>query len=301
MLSVLIPVYNYDCSLLVTELHKQCLAAKIQYEIIVLDDVSERFKEENRKINQLSCCTYIESDIHYGRAKIRNELGNKAQFENLLFIDSDALVDCVDFIQQYVKYSSEASVVIGGMKYTTTPPETNRLRWFYGKDREEISAKMRNKNPYQSFISFNFLIKKETFALLSFDEESINEETPYGHEDTLLGITLENQNIPILHIDNGLIHNYSETNEGFINNSQLAVEKYVTIPRFRSPDVVKYIKIFRVFEKIEKYRCVFIVQFFYSLFHRFIYQNLLQKSPSLLLFDLYRLGYLADFYKKRRK
>jgi len=108
MISILIPVYNFDCIVLVKDLYSQSMQLNIPFEILVLDDTSALFKMENRAINELEHCQYIESNIHFGRAKIRNELGKKAQFENLLFIDSDALVDSNDFIQSYINHKDQA-------------------------------------------------------------------------------------------------------------------------------------------------------------------------------------------------
>ena len=45
MLSILIPVYNFDIIAFVTELHRLCEQEKIPFEIILLDDASdEKFK-----------------------------------------------------------------------------------------------------------------------------------------------------------------------------------------------------------------------------------------------------------------
>ena len=55
MLSILIPVYNYDCSELVAALDKQAVRLNINYEILVADDASEEsFRQRNRVINDTS-------------------------------------------------------------------------------------------------------------------------------------------------------------------------------------------------------------------------------------------------------
>ena len=40
MLSILIPIYNYNSYPLVQELHKQCLESDIDFEILCQDDAS---------------------------------------------------------------------------------------------------------------------------------------------------------------------------------------------------------------------------------------------------------------------
>lgn len=301
MLSILIPVYNFNCVALVKELHSQCTALTLTFELLVLDDTSTQFKEENKAINSFENCQYIESSIHYGRAKIRNELGKIAKYENLLFIDSDALVDSPFFIEKYINNKDKAQVIIGGMKYSEYPPKENALRWHYGSQREFIHANTRNKTPYKSLISFNIMLKKSVFEKYPFDEGSIDvEKSGYGHEDTLLGLELKKNNISVLHIDNQLVHDYLETNEGFIANSLTAVEKYVFSPQFKEKEVVEQIKIFRVFEKVKTSGMTGILSFTYEKFGNKMKNKLFKPNPSIRLFDFYRLSYLANYYKKNR-
>lgn len=301
MLSILIPVYNFNCIVLVQELHHQCVKTKVAFEILILDDTSTLFKEENRTLNELSHCQYIESNIHFGRAKIRNELGTRAQYENLLFIDSDALVDSPSFIQNYIENKHKADVIIGGMKYSEKPPIKNALRWHYGTQREFMLAEIRNKSPYKSLISFNLMLKKKVFEKFPFDEGTIDiEKSGYGHEDTLLGLKLKVNQVSVLHIDNQLVHDYHETNEGFLKNSLIAVEKYVFNPRFQEKDVVSQIKIFRVFEKIKSMGLVSVFSKIYLKKGVSMKKQLFEPNPSIRIFDLYRLSYLAHYYKKNR-
>lgn len=299
MLSILIPVYNFNCVVLVKELHSQCMALSQPFEILVLDDTSKKFKEENRIINELEHCEYIESTIHFGRAKIRNELGKRAKFENLIFIDSDALVDTPDFIQKYLDNKDKAQVIIGGMKYSKTPPKENALRWHYGSQREYQPASSRNQTPYNSLISFNIMLKKEVFLKYPFDEGTIDvKKSGYGHEDTLLGLLLKRNKVSVLHIDNQLVHDYQETNEGFLANSLVAVEKHVNNPMFQEKEIVEQIKIFRVFEKVKALRMIGFLSFLYNRGGDIMKKRLFKANPSIKLFDMYRLSYLANFYKK---
>ena len=98
MLSILIPTYNYDCTRLVGDLHRQAERLGVAYEIIVADDASPipTYKERNRAINALAHCRLIELEENVGRARIRNRLADEAQHEWLLFMDADAEVmsDC---------------------------------------------------------------------------------------------------------------------------------------------------------------------------------------------------------------
>lgn len=301
MISILIPVYNYNCTVLVKDIHRQCTEANVPFEILVLDDTSSQFKEENRIINDLEGCRYIESESHIGPAKIRNELGKIAQYENILFIDSDAVVDEPKFIQNYIVFKDKAQVIIGGMKYSDQPPKENGLRWYYGTQREHIPAAIRNKTPYRSLISFNFMMKRAVFIEHPFDESSLDmEKKEYGHEDTLLGLRFKKYNISVYHIDNQLIHNTQESNEVFMDKSLKSVERYVTNPRFKEREVVSQIKIFRVFQKLKSYGAVGILSQIYRSFGEKMRRRLFKPNPPIRLFDLYRLSHLANLYKKNK-
>lgn len=299
MLSILIPVHNFDCANLVSDLHHQCLLTGKDFEILVLDDISTRYLEENRQINEFSYCRYIESKTAYGRAKVRNTLSEKAQYEYLLFIDSDAIIDSTDFIQNYLNNIGKAEVIVGGLKYKPQPPKYNRLRWTYGTKREVKSAAIRNASPYKSISSFNLLVQRDTFLTHCFNEEAIDlKESSYGHEDTLLGLSFKSASIKVLHIDNPLIHDSQETDLVFLENSLIAVDKYVYNQLFRQAEVVSQIKIFRVFEKFKALNLIGLLCFIYAGFGKYIKRNLLSTNPSLWLFDLYRLSHLANTYKE---
>ena len=116
MLSVLIPTYNYVCVKLVTDLQRQAEGLGCAYEILVADDASkEDYKRENRKINHISHCKYIELEENVGRARIRNILGQQARYEYLLFIDSDAAVVSGRFLGNYMAVRRQAPVIYGGL------------------------------------------------------------------------------------------------------------------------------------------------------------------------------------------
>src|SRR5690554_7739581 len=82
MLSILIPTYNYNVFPLVQEVFRQCVKENIMFEIIVLDDSSQNFHEENNQINTLNNCFYTVLNQNIGRSAIRNLLSTKASFED---------------------------------------------------------------------------------------------------------------------------------------------------------------------------------------------------------------------------
>ena len=48
MLSILIPTYNQDITKLATELHRQAMEQHVDFEVIVMEDGSSMFVEENK-------------------------------------------------------------------------------------------------------------------------------------------------------------------------------------------------------------------------------------------------------------
>ncbi len=296
MLSILIPVYNYNITKLVFNLHKQA-SKDCVFEILVADDCSlEEWKSKNRIINDLPNTKYIELPQNVGRAKIRNLLAQEAKHKNLLFLDCDAEVPSSNFIKNYIPFFLEDSITCGGTSYTKeTPQKEYFLRWYYGKKREEKSALVRNENPNKSFTTFNFVISKNIFNKVTFNE-SIK---MYGHEDTLFGIELKNKGYSTIHIDNPLIHLGLDTNEVFLLKTKQSVESLFLL--LKEPNIPKEfydeVRLLNMYAKIKKFYLTGIVSFVFSITENAIEKNLTHKKPSLLLFDFYKLGYLIRLMK----
>ena len=110
-LSVLIPVYNRDCSQLVRALQRQAMRIEgLQFEILVADDGSsqEELKVANRAVNQWQGCRVVERSTNGGRAVIRNLLAKEARGEYLLFLDSNVSLLHDDFLLRYVEHGESS-------------------------------------------------------------------------------------------------------------------------------------------------------------------------------------------------
>jgi glycosyltransferase involved in cell wall biosynthesis len=203
MLSIVIPTYNYSVFDLVLELKNQCDSIGIDYEIIVQDDHCN-YENENEKINKLDHCSFSSNSENFGRAKNRNLLAQKATFPYLLFLDADTFPIHKDFISNYILEINDANkIVYGGIRYKEEqPPKEKLLRWVYGKNREALSVEERNKNIYLSFLTLNFLIHKDVFKTVSFNESIPN----LRHEDTLFSYELMKNNISLKHVENPVYH-----------------------------------------------------------------------------------------------
>ena len=300
MISILIPIYNISVCELVQNIHKQAVALNIPFEIILIDDNSEQqWKDTNKPLSTLQNVEYKELTENIGRAKIRNLLADTAQYPYLLFLDSDVKICSEQFLQTYIAHCQPNSVVYGGMQYETTPPSPQqRLRWNYGRKKECLSAKQRQKNQYKSFNSINFLIDKHVFDITRFNETI----STYGHEDTLFGFQLEQMHIPILHIDNQVLHINTVTNKIFIEQNKQAVENLYKMYR-NSPKKSAFrrnIKLLRVFHFLERIHLVHFVSAYYTkrqekLLHR------IEKRSSISLLNLLKISYLCSISERYAK
>ena len=293
MLSILIPTYNYNVFKLVDVLYNQAKEAKIEFEIIVLDDRSQKFHSENNKINEYQFCTYEILKVNVGRSAIRNLLAKKAAFDNLLFLDSDTIPINNNFISNYLLQITKAEkIVSGGILYSKLKPrESQLLRWKYGNSREALSAKNREKNPYLRLLTLNFMIKKTVFEKVSFNESIPN----LRHEDTLFSYELKNNNIRVEHIENPVYHLGLDEFEIAIKkeNESLIALKFLIENKLIPDD---YIGLSKLFYRLKKMQLLFILKVFYKITKPMLLKNLASKNPSLFIFDLYRLCYFGTLH-----
>lgn len=294
MLSINIPVYNYEVGDLVSQLAEQAEDMQIGYEIRVYDDGSEEpVKLKNCKIAGLPGVIYTELELNLGRSAIRNKMGFESKFEYLLFIDADSLVD-KNYLRNYIENIKPNCILCGGTTYKPDKPTQPEkyLRWFYGTNREAISAKARNNNKGFIITSNNFLIEKSVFEKIHFREDL----KTYGHEDTLLGYDLFRNGIEIFHIDNPVEHTGLENSVVFIEKTRIALKSLHKITHQLLPGdnaFVQQVHFLNRYAAITKFLPPVFLRLFYNLFHRYIERNLTGSKPSLFLFDLYKLGFYS--------
>jgi glycosyltransferase involved in cell wall biosynthesis len=295
MLSVLIPVYNFDVRNLVRSLCKQAAKLNIPFEVIVIDDAStDEFKILNRQVACADEVKYLEEKRNLGRSKIRNKLADLARYENLLYLDCDSKVEHNDFLKRYIAYLDNGSVVYGGRKYTRNDPEDGRYRlhWLHGIRREQIPVEIRSSEPNKSFMTNNFIIPKSTFNKVRFNETIKG----YGHEDTLFGYELMKCNITIIHIDNPVVHLGLESNEEFLRKTREGIKNLKRIMSINGNEkkLVKDITLLSYYKKIKSLGLDSVLRYIYTKNEHRLRKNLLSSKPNLFLFDLYKLGFLCS-------
>jgi glycosyltransferase involved in cell wall biosynthesis len=291
MLSILIPVYNYNVVPLVLELQKQCLECEIDFEILCQDDESNKIEPENHRINNLEKCNFSRNNSNFGRSKMRNFLAEKAKFEWLLLMDCDTFPTENDYIQKYLSQINEAQIVVfGGIKYQKEKPNNDQLlRWIYGNARESLSVEKRNTNANGNALTSNILIRKNIFILNKFDESI----TKYGYEDLIFLSDLKKKGALVKHIDNPTYHLGLETSQQFLEKTKIALGNLKLIAETTSLDNSES-KILQTYVLLKRLYLGFLISFLFKITERKIERNLLSQNPSLLLFDLYKLGYFCS-------
>lgn len=298
MLSILIPTYNYNVFELSRNLQMQCEQSGILYEIIVIDDGSgSLINEQNEKINLLPNSTFKALTKNIGRSAIRNLLADEARYKWLLFLDADTIPVDNNLIKQYLPFAdNEVKLVYGGIRYQKEKPEqTHLLRWVYGNSREVVEVAEREKDPYVKILTLNFLIHKDVFKTVAFNQSIPN----LRHEDTLFSYNLSEHKIKVEHVANPVYHLGLEPSEVFIRKEEQSAEvlKYLIDNHLIA---LNYVRVSYYHHFLNRVGLAGFTAYIFKLAKKSLLKNLTGRHPSLLVFDLYRLGYLCSL-KQRSK
>lgn len=290
MLSVLIPAYNNDVFGLVKALYKQLSLESIKFEVIVIDDASKsKLNKQNKQINKLKNCSFFSLRKNIGRSALRNLLFKKSRYNWLLFLDCDVLPVNKQFIKTYTKaiHCNLAKVVVGGIAYKN---DANKklLRWKFGRKSEEIPVKIREKHPYKYLLTGNFLIKKQVMEEVKFDESL----KKYGYEDLLFAKELQKKGIKVMHIKNAVFHLGIESDKKFIKKTKQALKNLAVL---LADDKIKFsdTRISWIYKKLKNFGFIKII----SLFTKYFKQQAI-KNTSVVMYNLFRLGYLHQVFKE---
>lgn len=292
MISILVPIYNNLVYELATELSSQLLKLNVAGELIFIDDNSNSvFKEKNKQILKLPKVKYEILDENIGRLEIRKLLETKAKFNWLLFLDGDSKIIKQDFLQTYLYHLDKGNdVIIGGRSYLLKKPKDCSLvlHWKYGTTREDIVKRGRG------FMTNNFCIKKEIFQSLKFE----NTWNGYGYEDTWIGMQLEQKKLNLVYINNKVLHNGLETADIFLEKTKLALKNLNMLSKLYSVETLsRHVLLYKFFYFVQKLKLTSIISSTFQLFKKPILKNLSSCSPSLLIFDFYKLNMFIIIYK----
>ena len=288
-LSVLVPTYNCDCSQLVRQLQQQLPQ---DGEIIVGDDCStdRNIIQKNSDATILPGCRFFQPEHNLGRAGIRNALAREAKGEWLLFIDADAEVRSASFIAEYLTATQGAmvNVVCGGTgNLPQCPRPKARLRYDYEVAAEKrLTLEHRRRHPYAQFTTFNFLIRRDLFLSIGFDERC----KEYGHEDTLFGLELKRRGIAVHHIDNKLTHLGLEDADVYLAKTETALRSLASM----EIEQRQHVRVSALALRLKHWHLLGLVRILYIICKPLLRANLLGEHPNQKLFAFYKLGTYAQ-------
>ena len=290
MISVLIPVYNCPVTSLVDILLDQLQKLEINYEIIIMDDKSRRkIKEQNQPLRNKFLVNYIELSENLGRAKIRNWLAKLARYEHMLFLDCDGIISNPGFIKTYLDNINKADVICGGRIYKTSKPRTNNkmLHWSYGHKVESKSSIHRNKKPYLSFMSNNFVISKKLFERFRFDESIQG----YGYEDLALSYTLQQNHVNIMHIENPVIHGHIEYNDAFLDKTKVAIDN---LKKLHLDNQIMETSLIKYASMVKDLKLKSFILWIATKSKNYIENNLRSAKPRMTVFSFWKLSQFLE-------
>ncbi len=257
LLSILVPVFNWNITLLLNCLVNEIIEHELsdRIEIILADDYSsdQDIKNINRGIisraKPLINLQYIELEANIGRAGVRNILVEKSTGQFLLLLDADVLPDNINFLQEYLRYVQEkdVDVICGGISYNIRIMHEPRYDFhvYLSKKNDVKFAQEKNIIPWKYLFTSNVMVKKLCFIDTPFDTRFID----YGYEDIEWGIRLA-KNYTVLHIDNTVSHLGLITKACLYDRMKNSIKNYFLIANlhpdfFLNGSIYRFIRILK--------------------------------------------------------
>lgn len=333
-LSILIPLYNQVGVALAMALSKQveqCAKEEkkknegkgnandtisLGFEIIFADDGSAdaTARQRNAIIAQLPYCQYIERPKNVGRSAIRNFLAHTAHYSHLIFLDGDVAIKRGNFVQTYLAHRNDADVIIGTLHFSrmqvacdtaediightkrakeetkkTTEPVLydDNLKYRYEEQfLAKHPVKKRMLQPYASFRTTNFMVRRDLLLAYPFDE-TFHE---YGYEDTLFGKQLKEHGATLIHLDNAATIADYEDNATFVAKTEESLRTLAA----HAHQLQGYSTLLHTANKLKCLHLQPLIAFVFKLFKGLLHKNLCSNSPSVFLFNVYKLGYYIN-------
>lgn len=289
MISVLIPIYNFNILPLIEALQKQFQQESAAYEILVADDKSDFiYQQQTPDLTAYPKVQFLFPEQKLGRARIRNYLARHATGDYLLFLDCDSTLEQnPSFIHHYLNIIQKETpnLVVGGRIYPEKANKNQQLHWLYGSKTESIPLKKRIKKPHHSLMTNNLLVKRAVWENTPFDEDMVT----YGHEDTLFGILLEEKGIQVSHTDNPVVHGQLEDNLTFLTKTEVALTNILLLEQKASPvRLQKHIRLYKLYRIIRKLGLFPIILLIAKKTKASLRKRIISK-PDLKTFFLYKI------------
>ena len=286
MISILIPVYGESVDAQLANLASEIKGLDYPVEVIVCDDASPNPIQPAYSDYKGMEFRFIQLTENKGRSRIRNYLGEEAKYEQLIFIDADCQPIQSKFIQTYQLKFENKRVLVGGQLFAEEEPSRMdcKLRWLYGTKVEARPLKERSASPYKSFMANNFSISKSMLSQYPFDEN----HTGYGHEDTLFGFQLRENEIDVEHIKNPIRHLGNETNKEFLDKTVEGVHNLVRL--YREGKLDNHVRLIKTYESLKLTGFVGLTRSIMGVRRERYYKDLLKGTAKLRKFSLFKMS-----------
>lgn len=282
MLSIVIPVYNYNILPLVERLHQEASTLNLPFELLVCDDASTQVFHQ-QQIEAFPHTRWLTNTVNQHVAYTRNRLLKEAQYPWVLVLDADVMPVAPTFIQDYLAQRETGVFFQGGFTY---PPieagQQQSLRLTYGRAVEQ-------HNHLHSCCNLFF---NQNVLQLQFDEAI----TTYGYEDTLFFLALAKRQIEVIRLPNPVVHQSTESNHTYLERSKQACWELVRLldqNKINATDV----QLSRRYNQLAQLHLTALLSGIDWLLGTRIQRNLLGANPSMTGFKLFKL---VAFHKAKR-
>jgi len=294
-LSILIPVFNDYAVPLVEALRRQAEGVEgLKYEVVAVDDGSTNMDvvSKNEAMNAMPRCRYVKGGRHDCRSAMRNNLARHGRYEWHLMVDARLSVVRSDFIRSYLDSGAQVGqVACGGVKVDGGDDAERlyreNLRFRYEKHEERNhSMSVRRRHPYKSFRTTNFFYHRTVLERTPYDERVKG----YGYEDVMLGVALEKAGVKVNNIDNPVAYTSFEDNSVYIRKIE---EAMLTLKTFAA-ELKDFSPLLVYARRLNRLHLLPLVRLWHKVFGATERRNLCGDRPRLLLFKLYKLGFLLN-------
>lgn len=247
-LTIVVPFMNYDVAPLAQRLLALAARVRVPVPMVFVDDGSTdpRWWQGLWVVLQAADQPVQLAVLHQnvGRARVRNDLCQRARSPYLLYLDADMWPDDEQFIERYLAWIAEGGVdvIYGGRsarKVLLDGPD-HELHRRMTIEREALPAAVRRQAPAYQFYSCNFVVRRDLLAAFPLDPRF----TGWGWEDCEWAARVA-QSHAIRHEDNSASHLGLLTAEQILRKYDESIGNFRLIAQKR-PDLVRPIALCKV-------------------------------------------------------
>ena len=208
--------------------------------------------------------------------------------------DADVIIGTLHFSRMQVACDT-AEDIIGHTKRAkeetkkTTEPVLYDDNLKYRYEQQFLAkhpVKKRMQQPYASFRTTNFMVRRDLLLAYPFDE-TFHE---YGYEDTLFGKQLKEHGATLIHLDNAATIADYEDNATFVAKTEESLRTLAA----HAHQLQGYSTLLHTANKLKFLHLQPLIAFVFKLFKGLLHKNLCSNSPSVFLFNVYKLGYYVN-------